>query len=492
MKLPKSWPKVVAAGHSIVKIYYTPSNGSDQFTLVYYLGDKRIRKTYSDYGKAFTDAETTAAKLSEGELNVLELKGDARLALVRSEAMLKPTGVPLEMAVMRYVEMWKIVGDANPVEVGEFFKKFHPSNMPAKSVAEVVDELIEAKEADRCSDVYIKDLKGRLGKFKAAFAGRIGSVMTGDIENFLRNVKVMERVGGEVRYKAASPKSRNHYRAAIGTLFYFAEARGYIPKGLVDIEAVALAKQKDGEIEIFRPEEMARVLAAASDNLIPFLTIGAFAGLRHAEIQRLDWSEVRLEDGFIEVKAGKAKTASRRLVPITDNLRKWLLPHHKPQGPVCLYASMSKQLLWIAEDVDKAWKKENPPGSFVWKHNALRHSFISYRVADVKNAAQVALEAGNSPRMIFSNYRELVRPTDAKKWFSIEPKADDKVTPMPKPAESPAAVACLVGMELAEAWQGCRESVRVRCQANGLGIAPYDAGGFVFWCGAAGGADDSM
>ena len=322
MKLPKAWPKVVERGHSIVKIYRTPSNGCDQFTLVYYLGDKRIRKSYSDYGLAFTDAETTATKLSEGELNVLELKGDIRMAYARAVEMLRPTGVPLEMAAMHFAEAFRILGGANMVQAAEFYMKHHPSNMPQKTVPEVVAELIETKEGDALSDVYLKDLRGRLGRFREAFKMQIGLVTTGDIERFLREVKVVERIaGGEVRHRAASPKSRNHYRAAIGTLFYFAEARGYVPKGLVDIEAVAVAKQKDGEIEIFRPEELARVLAAADDNLIPFLAIGAFAGLRHAEIQRLDWSEVRLEDGFIEVKAGNAKTASRRLVPITDNLR---------------------------------------------------------------------------------------------------------------------------------------------------------------------------
>jgi hypothetical protein len=53
----------------------------------------------------------------------------------------------------------------------------------------------------------------------------------------------------------------------------------------------------------------------------------------------------------------------------------------------------------------------------------MRHSFISYRVAQVQNVAQVAMEAGNSPRMVFSNYRELVRPADAEKWFGITPGA---------------------------------------------------------------------
>ena len=121
------------------------------------------------------------------------------------------------------------------------------------------------------------------------------------------------------------------------------------------------------------------------------------------------------------MKAAKAKTSSRRLVPITPNLREWLLAHRQPQGPVTPCANMSKQLMWLAENVHQHGQRETPPGSFAWKHNALRHSFISYRVADIQNVAQVAMEAGTSPRMVFSNYRELVRPPDAKRWISLVP-----------------------------------------------------------------------
>jgi hypothetical protein len=52
----------------------------------------------------------------------------------------------------------------------------------------------------------------------------------------------------------------------------------------------------------------------------------------------------------------------------------------------------------------------------------LRHSFISYRIADVKSADQVALEAGNSPSIIFKHYRELTTEEQAVKWFGIMPK----------------------------------------------------------------------
>src|SRR6185369_8303286 len=141
--------------------------------------------------------------------------------------------------------------------------------------------------------------------------------------------------------------------------------------------------------------------------------------------------EVWFDDGFIEVKASKAKTASRRLVPIQENLKRWLTPHRQAEGKVCEYANMSKQLLWLAELVDTKLKEQDPQAGFCWKHNALRHSFISYRVAQVQNVAQVALEAGNSPRMVFSNYRELVRPAEAVEWFSIEPQTPANVIAAP-------------------------------------------------------------
>jgi len=58
-------------------------------------------------------------------------------------------------------------------------------------------------------------------------------------------------------------------------------------------------------------------------------------------------------------------------------------------------------------------------------HNGLRHSFCSYRLAVTKSAAQVVLEAGNSPKMLFENYRELVTEKDALAYFGILPNGND-------------------------------------------------------------------
>jgi len=43
--------------------------------------------------------------------------------------------------------------------------------------------------------------------------------------------------------------------------------------------------------------------------------------------------------------------------------------------------------------------------------------------AEVQSTAQVALEAGNNPQMIFQHYRELARPVEAAKWFGVTSEA---------------------------------------------------------------------
>ena len=47
----------------------------------------------------------------------------------------------------------------------------------------------------------------------------------------------------------------------------------------------------------------------------------------------------------------------------------------------------------------------------------------TYRVAVLKDVAAVALEAGNSLQVIFSNYRALATEAEGKQWFAVAPKA---------------------------------------------------------------------
>jgi hypothetical protein len=155
---------------------------------------------------------------------------------------------------------------------------------------------------------------------------------------------------------------------------------------------------------------MQRIIHAAPPHLIPILAIAAFSGIRMAELNRLSWSAVDLDRGFIELRAAQAKTASRRLIPISPNLRAWLEPLNR-NGKVVRTILLYREVTALVRALGLEWPR-----------NVLRHSYISYRIAIVKSAEQVALEAGNSPSIIFKHYRELTTPEVAEKWFAILPK----------------------------------------------------------------------
>ena len=69
-----------------------------------------------------------------------------------------------------------------------------------------------------------------------------------------------------------------------------------------------------------------------------------------------------------------------------------------------------------------------------WKHNGLRHSFITYRLATIKDAVRTAFEAGNSPQVIRSNYDAVATEQEGKLWFSVVPETAKNILQMPKTA----------------------------------------------------------
>ena len=187
-----------------------------------------------------------------------------------------------------------------------------------------------------------------------------------------------------------------------------------MPRDFAPIDEVDQSEDADFDIEILTAEEITKILLTVRDDARPALAIGAFAGIRTAEVCRLDWSEVFLDKGLIEIKKGKAKTRSRRLVPITENLALFLKDVADRNGPV--WPNSEPFLFDLMRDAGK-------DSGVKWKHNALRHSFISYRVAKIKNVNEVAMEAGNSLDMIFKHYRELVTEKEADVWFGAKPSA---------------------------------------------------------------------
>ena len=297
----------VRVGVALFNVYRTPIGDRELFTLSYRLDGKRYRQVVPTLAAAIDAAKAKGKQLSRGDIVAVDMSPADRASAAKVLGWLKPLGLSLELVVSEWLDARKRLGPVSLSRAVDSHLKRYPQNMPSKMVKEVVEEMIGIKRADKLSDRYIKQLEYNMNRFMGRFKNRLLDVGGTDVDAWLRELKV-------------GPRTRNNLRNSVQALFNYAIARKYLPKDHDDIDAVPLAKDRGGEIEIYTPAEMKELLAVASDEHVPFLAISAFAGVRHAEVKRLDWANVNRKAKIIEIKAGTAKTASRRVIPIQPNL----------------------------------------------------------------------------------------------------------------------------------------------------------------------------
>jgi integrase len=389
-----------------------------------HVGGRRRLQSFSDHAAAKDEAQRIGRLISSGETSAANFRNTDAASFGRAVEILRNAGLetPLELVASMHVEAVKILGSDRIVEAAKEYIRRNPIERPARTVSQVADELIELKTKRKASDRYLQDLKYQLKKLCEKFSCDVASVTTGDLQLWFDRLD-------------AAPRTVRNIRSAAAALFRFAEARCYIGKGDNPAIATEKIKAKNGDaIEIYTPDELARLLAVMPDSIRPAMAIQAFTGIRTAELARLDWQAVKLTRGHIEITAANAKTASRRIVPILPNLAAWLKPHAKKTGGII--PSGADYYHELMRETAGNTKTDTLPAVEL-KHNALRHSFISYRVAQTQNVAQVALEAGNSPAMIFGHYRELVTADDAKTWFAIAPEQPENIVRTPSRVTMP-------------------------------------------------------
>lgn len=398
------FPFVVKRGSSVVKIYRDRKTTGTYYRVAYHLGGKRHRPHFNDLEKAIAEAEAKASQLSRGDVDAMQLSGKDRLVYGRAVEAIREYGVPLDAAALEYREARKILDGVGLVDAARFYARHHGRDVKRKAVPDAVREMIEAKKISGVSHVYLNDLRYRLGMFADCFQCDLVSVTPDDMQSFFDSIDL-------------SARSFNNFLRALKTFCRFAQDRGWLSKEVDLLGGVKRRKEKSAPVEILTPQEMVALLEQAGPEIAPCFALGAFAGLRSEEILRLEWEDATRRPGFIEVAAHKAKTATRRLVPITENLAHWL-------GPL-----RATGLVWRSTKpmFHKTRLRVAAEAGVKWKQNVLRHSFISYRLAEIQDVNRVALEAGNSPQMIFRHYRELATPDQARTWFSIAPAVSNKV-----------------------------------------------------------------
>ncbi len=409
-----SWPREVQPGRAVVRVYRrTTPQGNFAYMVANYADGKRRFDSYASEPDALAAADKLARRIDARDYVAASMTREQAIEYASAVEKLKPFNVTVDAATSAVAECLKTVGDLSNLHAAVKFYAARNKQIVKTPVSDVVVELLKIKKSRGASERYQTDLKRRLERFAGDCKKDASTVTTADVQEWLDALKL-------------SSQSYANYRTVLHTFFEFAVARSYAADN--PVAGTERIKIRNGDIELFTPLEIGRLLTTADAQTLPCLALGAFAGLRTAEIVRLEWSDIHLDEKFIVVSASKSKTASRRIVPIHDNLFQWLTPYKGHEGKIWhgtagTFNNRQRDTAAATRDL------ENGITAVKWKRNGLRHSYASYRFAQIMDAGRVAGELGNSAAVIHRHYRELVKPADAVKWFTVAPEQPANVIP---------------------------------------------------------------
>ena len=401
----------VSVGAVSVPIYPLKNKAGEvtRYCIVYRPGKKagRVRVTKVRLADAKKAAERICLDIARGQVRAGRLTTDQLLQAAEALEIIEPRGWTLDGLAREAEAAVQSAGGTSLAEMARFWARHHQASMSKRTVGEIHADLLDTKRDHGLSRRYWRGLDQDLGKFCAAFQGKVaGEITAAEILEYLRTLKVEWR-------------RRNNVHSHIVTLFRFAKSEGHLPADRnTEAEKVSkLPKPRNAPPpRIFTPAEMRVVLANVEPEWLPWIALGGFAGLRTAEIERLDWGDVLFADALVHIREEVAKRTSRKIgdaryVPMPENLLAWLQPWRTATGSVCPHRRSDRLTGKLGKFL---------PGG-VWGQNPLRHSWISYRAAETANLPQVADEAGNSTEISRTAYRNPRMKREAVAWFSIFP-----------------------------------------------------------------------
>lgn len=309
--------------------------------------------------------------------------------------------------------------DRNLMEAVEFFKKNYNPSRSLQNLSGAITHFLSFKEKSNRRARTIQSLRTTLRQFEALIGGDtlISEITTAQANSFILSKK--------------NDQTRLHMKRALSNLFNHCIHQGWL---MVDIMAFSVKITPESKRPECFPVDDVKLIMEASEAYLDgafslYFALAFFAGLRpEAEIERLKWENINLEEGLITIEASKTKTQIRH-VRIEENLKQWLKKYSKKQivptdKPSQLRAELGeiRQMAGYKAGYTKNAKAREKNLSLKdWISDGARHSYASYLYAKESSLGFVAEQMGSRESTIKRHYKALVKKSDAEKFFSIMP-----------------------------------------------------------------------
>jgi integrase len=289
------------------------------------------------------------------------------------------------------------IGLLEAVEQALDWKKRRENSVTFKAMFE---SFMDAKKGKR-SPAYLTALRCTLPRFAELHDRLACEISASEIEEQL---------------KGTSASVHNAFLRYLRAVFNFGIRRGWCVENPVKrIEMHSLRMRK----EILTNAQVAALLKAVCETdlkLLPYHLLCVFAGIRPKEVERLTWSNVNMEERFIEVPDEKSKTAIRRIVEMEQLLVRWLDYYTLEDGSIVGDVTPRSNLRKRLRAVRKAAGFER------WPQDAPRRTFASCWLAIHSDVNRLNNLMGHtSPEMLWRHYHKAVTQKQARGFWKIEP-----------------------------------------------------------------------
>lgn len=293
----------------------------------------------------------------------------------------------------------RMLNGASLIEAIRYYVE-HAGTASERLVTELIDEWVDEETSD-WRPKYLETIKTMVKLAKAELA----------------DVKLCDLNREAVRRMVFDSSSSN---VRWDTFVRFRSFLGWCKRNafIKELPLPTVKKPKpSGRIHFTKPDDVARLLRFAIEKhpsaVVP-MAFQLFTGIRTAELMRLDWNAVHIDQQLIYLTSDVTKTNTIRVIDWwPENLTNWMMLAKRkgkvaPAGYLKTKVRINAEARALGIDV---------------RQNDLRHNYATYGVAFFQSAGRIALQMGHRKAdTLFTHYRSFVTKPEAEVYFASTPE----------------------------------------------------------------------